>query len=480
MKTLRLYLISFIFALISHFSFAQSHHIEVTVDGISDTIMMLGHHFGDKKYVIDTVMTNAKGTAVFEGDKTLEKGIYLLILPSKGNMYFEFLVDDDQKFSLHTKPDNYVKNMKIKGSKTNQAFNQYQRKMSELQTNLMKYNNRIKALGQDADSTQIYKDLIAENNSNRKAYMEKVVADNSNNLFGKIIRSVMDPEIPEPPKDANGNITDSSFQYRYFRKHFFDNIDFSERGLLRTPIYQSRIDHYFKNFLPPEADSIIPEVNALIEKSREDSLVFQFTTSHLLNYFETSKIMGMDEVFANIAETWYLSGEAYWIDDDFKHKIDSVVRKITPNILGEIAPDIAKVPTYNNEYASLHAIDAKYTILVFWEPNCGHCKKIVPKLHTLYKDTLKAMDIEVFAVYTHVEKEEWVEFIEDKEIDLWYNVYDPYRVSNFHNNYNIYSTPVIYVLDRNKHIIAKRIDVDKITKFIEFYEKREEQKKQKN
>ncbi len=466
-----LFLVAFL-TLSSFMTKAQEYEIEVQVDGVSDTIMMLGHHFGEKKFVLDTVQADSKGFAVFRGDEALDPGIYIVVLPSMKNAYFELLVDDDQKFSLSTTTESFVDDMKVKGSKTNVAFNEYQRRMGEFQYEVNLYQGRLKSLPADADSVEIYKEKLRNLSQVRIDFMKEIVEENKDNLFGKIINSIIDPEIPEPPKDEDGNILDSTFQYRYYKAHYFDNIDLTEPGLLRTPILKAKVDYFIRNLLPPVADSIIPEVNKIIEATKPNEDMFRFMTSHLLNYFETSKIMGMDKVFVALAERWYLTGEAFWANDELIHKIDSVVRRKTPNMIGGVAPDIAKVPTYHEEFASLHAINAEYTILVFYEPNCGHCRKTVPKLHTVYKDTLKADDVEVFAVYTQVDKEEWAEFIEEHDLDDWVNVYDPYGFSNFRNNYDIYSTPVIYILDKDKKIVAKRIDVDYITRFIEFDRKR--------
>jgi hypothetical protein len=38
---------------------------------------------------------------------------------------------------------------------------------------------------------------------------------------------------------------------------------------------------------------------------------------------------------------------------------------------------------------------------------------------------------------------------------------------NYHKTYDIYSTPQIYVLDKNKKIIAKRLDTDLVKKVLE-------------
>lgn len=457
---------------------AQEYEIEINVKGVSDTTVLLGHHFGDKKYVIDTVHTDKAGNVVFKGDEPLKRGIYLAVLPSMGNNYFEFLVGDDQHFKIETDTANYIENMKIKGSKENEVFNSYQLKMSEYQIKVMAIQKNMKTLSaDDVDSTKIYRDQLTKIGEKRLEYMQKVISENEGSLFSKILNAILDPEIPEAPTDENGIITDSTFQYRYYKEHYFDNIDFSESGLLRTPILKARINSFFERMVAPLPDSVIPEATKVIAASRANDDMFRFVVSHLLNYFETSHIMGMDKVFVTIAEDWYLSGEAYWADSTLLSKIEERVKKITPTIIGSIATDIRQVPTADGNYASLHDIDAEFTILVFWEPHCGHCKTVVPKLHEVYKDTLKALDVEVFAVYTQADKEEWVEFINKKGLDLWYNVYDPYGFTDFRNNYDIYSTPVIYILDRDKRIIAKRIDVDSITKFLDY--QREKQKKEK-
>ena len=103
---------------------------------------------------------------------------------------------------------------------------------------------------------------------------------------------------------------------------------------------------------------------------------------------------------------------------------------------------------------------------MFWEPNCSHCKKVIPQL---YKDLylpLKDKGIEVFAVCSQNKKEEWMKFVLENKLIDWTNVWDPALTSNFRINYDIYSTPVIYILDATKHIIAKRLDVDSNLKFL--------------
>ena len=34
----------------------------------------------------------------------------------------------------------------------------------------------------------------------------------------------------------------------------------------------------------------------------------------------------------------------------------------------------------NDEIKRLYDINSKYTLLIFYSPDCGHCKKVVPKV----------------------------------------------------------------------------------------------------
>ena len=146
-------------------------------------------------------------------------------------------------------------------------------------------------------------------------------------------------------------------------------------------------------------------------------------------------------------------------------KITEKVRVTRPNLIGNLAPEL-RLPDSEGMYYSLHQMNSKYTILLFWEPNCSHCKKTVPQL---YKDLyllFKDKGVDIYAVCTQNKKDDWMKAISEYKINDWTNVWDPSVTSNFRSLYDIYSTPVIYILDSTKHIIAKRLDVESAVKFL--------------
>ena len=63
-------------------------------------------------------------------------------------------------------------------------------------------------------------------------------------------------------------------------------------------------------------------------------------------------------------------------------------------------------------------------------------------------------------------KDEWVEFLEKHKLWDWINVWDKEHLSRFKILYDARKTPGIYVLDENKNIIAKKMTIEQLDKFI--------------
>jgi thiol-disulfide isomerase/thioredoxin len=129
-------------------------------------------------------------------------------------------------------------------------------------------------------------------------------------------------------------------------------------------------------------------------------------------------------------------------------------------MLGNRAPTLRLRDMYLNPLSS-DEVKSPYLVMVFWDPTCGHCKKEIPRLDSLYKKSLKAKGVEVLAINLEGDQKLWMDYVAEHDL-LWLNAWDPYNESDFRKKYDIYSTPVIYLLDKERKIIAKRIAVDQL------------------
>ena len=71
-------------------------------------------------------------------------------------------------------------------------------------------------------------------------FQTNFTSDNPDILFSKILNASKDVEMPQLPLLAD-NSDNKDLQFKYYKSHFFDNFDFSDDRLLRTPVFHSKI-----------------------------------------------------------------------------------------------------------------------------------------------------------------------------------------------------------------------------------------------
>ena len=359
--------------------------------------------------------------------------------------------------------------MKVKGSEENKYFYEYQSFMGVKQKQIEPLRDLYKKVKDNKDSAKIVGDQIAAIDKEVMDYKNNFIKAHPTTFVSKIFRAMEEPIVPEAPILANGR-KDSTFGYRYYKSHFFDNIDFSDDRLLRTPIFHNKIKQYLDKLTPQTPDSINISTDLIIEKGRANEEVFKYLVNWITYTYESSKIMGMDAVFVHLVNRYHSKKQTPWIDSTQLYKVINRAYILEPLLIGKKAPAVLMQDTTGKEVA-LYNVKARYTILLFWDENCGHCKKEMPKIVELYKK-LKSKDVQIFAYETEDSPKLWKKFIKDNNLQF-INGYQPdqYKRAVTKKIYDIYSTPVIYLLDENKIIKAKRIDAEQLGNLIEMFEK---------
>ncbi|WP_052180985.1 thioredoxin-like domain-containing protein [Alistipes sp. ZOR0009] len=440
------------------------HLIEIKINGLKDTTLMLGYHFGASKYVLDTVKVNSSGVALIQGDSLLAKGIYIAILPDKTN--FDFLIDKDQIFSIETSKNNLWENLKFKNSPINSNFIAYQHFMKTKQEQVTAIQKQMKADSTNKELQKQLQEKLKTVDQEVKDVWKTTREKENGNLLSTLIALVETPSIPEfniPAGAANPDSIRWVMGYTYQKNHYWDNINLSDEGILRTPIFESRLKGFFTNILIQTPDSLNMEVDRFIAKTEGNKNTYQYVVSYLLNHFNQSNIMSHDAVFVHIAENYYINKKAPWANEELMTKLKERVNRLRPNLVGKIAPNLV-LESDNGEYIALNQIKAKYTIVYFWEPDCSHCQKETPILYNFY-NKVRDKGIQVYAIYTQYKKEEWQKSLAEKGYD-WINVWDANYNSNFRALYDITSTPTVFLLDKDKKIIAKKISVETLEQIV--------------
>jgi len=451
------------------------HNISGEIEGLQDTSVMLAYYFGGKQYATDTSEV-IDGKFSFKGEKELQGGMYLVVLANQ--QYFDMIVSE-QHFSFSTKLDDLIGSMAFNNSKENPPFYEYLNFITQMQKEVTPIRKQLESA--EGDAKKALQERASAIDVKVKKFRSDFMTSNNDKFFSKIVTATTEIQIPESPLDSTGN-PDKTFPYRFYKKHFWDNIDFSDSRMLRTPIFFNKMDQYLDKLTAKHPDSINVSADILIELSKANGDIFQYVVSYITSTYERSKIMGMDAVFVHMVEEYYITNQCDWVDSTQLVKIADRAQKIAPNLIGREASEFLDFygrPFMKDTLGITHTIQeikADYTVLVFFGPTCGHCKKEIPKIkHDVDSLISAGYNIKTLAVATEFDKKEWKKFINKQKTGDWINVADinhddegnPVASSDWRDKYDIYSTPVIYLLDKDKKIIAKRISHTQIVEILE-------------
>jgi len=184
----------------------------------------------------------------------------------------------------------------------------------------------------------------------------------------------------------------------------------------------------------------------------------------------------MDAGFVHMIEKYYMTDMAFWVDSAAMSKVTERALLMKPTICGVKAPYLKLQDTTGVKSYNLYDLNAEFTVIYIWDPDCGHCKKSNPKVAEFYQD-YKAKGVEVFSVGNPFETEKWKEYLNDNpDFAKMINVSDsPEKPSSFRTFYDVHTTPRILVLDKEKKIIAKQIEVEQLGEIIDHHLKMQEE-----
>lgn len=442
----------------------DGYEIRVEMEAFPTDTCHLAFHLGDMQYYKDTAAVK-DGAVVFKGEETLPGGIYLVVFPPKNN-YFEILLDKDQHFTLKTDSADFVGNMQVTGSEDNKLFFQDLKFIAQQRKKATELQEKAQNVEEGSPESKQMKEEMNAIDKEVKTARAKLIEANPEMLYAKILKAMKEPEVPEAPVNENGE-KDQNFAFRYYRSHFFDNIDLTDERLMYTPIMYNKVKQYLERLTPRHPDSINVAIDYIVDKSRPNKEVFKFLVVKLLNKYVESKIMGMDGVYVHMVEEYYMSGDAFWTDEEQVKKMEERALAIAPTLIGRPAPNF-RVQDINEKWYNLYDIPNEYTILYFWDYDCGHCKKVTPALAEKYKSELADKGVALFTVSINGDVEEWKKSVEEYGL-TGVVTQDHKRQSRFDQMYDVRSTPRIFILDKEKKIIAKQLEVEQISEVLDHH-----------
>ena len=463
--------LSILFLMTSSWALAQQgYNLQFKITGLKDTTVLLAYYYGESTYTKDTTRVSKNGTFSFQGKESLPEGVYLLALNK--TRLFELVIGKDQEFKMETDTADYIKHMKVTGDVDNTIF------FENMLHNMDRHKEAEPFLKIIQDST-----LHDEEKANAREQFKKVndkvikyhkelIRKYPNTVTAKLFKVSQPLEVPEAPRHDDGSI-DSTFQLRWYRQHFFDNLDLGDETMLHLPrpYYSEKINEYFDKLFVPNADTIIKEIERIVPKAKANKETYSYIVRTLVIRYQNPDYMGLDEVFVHLNDTYFATGEMdSWANEKLKQNIREHADRLRKSLIGHRGANLIMQDS-SFKPKSMYDINSKYTVLYFFDPDCGHCKKETPKLVEFYNKNKSRLGIEVYAVSADTSMQKMKDYINEMHM-TFITVNGPRTyVGHYQDLYDSQTTPTLYILDNKKKIIAKKIPAERLEEFLTNYEK---------
>jgi peroxiredoxin len=484
-------------------AFSQGYEIRINIKNFPDTAAYLAKYTFGKQYIVDTCKKVVNGNIIFKGKRDLDKGMYFIAsLDKEGKAVhrFDLIIDDASKMTITSDMADLQYNLKVTGSKENQEFFDYTRFFMDKNKAFSELAKQTKGKSKE-DSAKFMQQKAKEFTEDVLKHEASFVERNKGTFLWMWQNLRTEKEAKTFPAGLKTAADSGLYRFNYYKGHYWDGVDFKDDRIIRNQFFDTRLKKYFEqvvNQLGP--DTVANEVIKILDQCVPGSETFNFIFVHFMVEYENPKLVGFDKVFVELVEQYIKTRKAGKIyDAETIKKIEDKSNIVKPLLLGSKAPDLFMIDTVNAKivnrmgfdtahtsegvtklyyknmeklaplYTTLSGVKAKWTVLVFWDVDCSHCQTEIPKLLEAYHELRKNYDVKIFAVYTVYEFDKWRKYIIDHKLDF-INVYDPVHLNDIKTKYDIFSTPKIYLLDKDKIIRSKHFPAEKVTELIKGFD----------
>ncbi len=458
------------------FASAQSQSFKVTLQTTQYTsgIAYLTYHMGKSLAVEDSAAVNSGGVAIFSGKRKLQPGIYALVLPGKSKSV-DFLVDKEQLITVKVDTADLVAKTIVTGSPANVLLQQYQKTIAS-KAQLLDAEKRAYGFSTTKADTALHEANYNRLNKELNDYRESIIKTQPTSMLAALLNAMKDPKVLNNKPATHA---DSIQNYFYYKSHYWDGVTFMDDRIIRTPFFLPKLERFYRELIVPEPDSLIKEADYQLLLARSSPEMYKYLLNWLTDEYISPKYMGQDAVFVHLFEKYHSKGLSSWLNEKQMETISRRAYMLMANLIGAKAADLEMVDTAGKS-APLYNVSADYTVVVFWDPTCGHCKETLPHMDSIYRASWKAHNVKMYGVLSADSKEDlkedWLKYIREHNLADWVNVYQTKETAaaevaaqkaGYRQLYDVTLTPTLFLLDKDKRIIAKKLNWQQLDELLQ-------------
>ena len=433
-------------------AFAQEYKISGTIAGLENENLYLLRLMGEKRSVVDTAQTDLTGSFTYVMPDNREVGMYVIV---KGPGRAVELIYNKENIQFTTSGFDNEDGIQIISSIENLIYYDY---LAIKGMNMYKIEVLGNLIHNYPPNDEFFLDAIKQYNllkDQLNTRTDVLIENNPLTLAARYLKAdrplIVDPTLPEYEKGL------------YLKKHYFDNVDFSDTMLIKSTFLTSKAVGYlslFQNDANSQEeleDFMLMGIDTIFKHAQVNQQVYEFLVDFLISGFQS---IGFEKGLEHIANASTL--DQFCENTERKLKLENKLELIKKLAIGQPAPDFTTTDIDGN-VVILKDIKAKKTVLLFWASWCPHCDEIMPVINSYYGDK---SNLEVIAISIDESKDDLLKSLKDTGYD-WINVAELKGWNgDIINEYGIVATPSVFILDENKKIIGKPLGKEEIAGFL--------------
>ena len=397
--------------------------------------LTLYSYTGQAKLPIDSTKADSQGGFGF--DKYLETGMYTI---ENGNVSIELLYDGHRIQFMEYAPDN----IRFYDSPINERWTAYLTKRQEF-----RHNSEVlkQVLRQYDPQSAFYANANSEFVTLQRgfgAFCDSLtLTDDYASRLIKADRPIM--------IDPNASVDQ---QRDFVMLHFFDDVDFNDTTLIPTNVLTTKMIDYISVV---QADTrlsssvemrMILALNNIFERAKCNFTTYSFVLQYMLSGYSAIGLTTVTDYLLS-----YPALREGDITQEQGRRLDAIAEPYQKVRVGEKAPDIIH-NTIDGQKVDLYSLDSDWVVVLFWSVDCPYCHDLMNKMR-------KKMNLDEYRLVTFAIAND----ADEVRIDLTkmnlkgLHIYDDARwEADVVKAYNVFSTPTVFVLDKDRTIVCKPND----------------------
>ena len=437
------------------FGLNAQFQVKIKVSNSIDTVAFLrASIFDDKNYIPKDTISLKKGTALVKNTKSVFGGIYFLYFPSS-KQKISFIAENKDTINIVIDGKDYINNTTINGV-NNKLFIQYQQLEKSLSYIDSNYSNEL-ASGKKFGQVQ-------------KAAYFKVKTDSLTSFRSIALKKMKVSDVLYIHFDALNKLDASVPNKKNFeaRKSFINQFDLNTPRLFFTPNMKSILMEYF-SYYPLLADSMIKGVDTIMSKVMCTNKAYSFVFDYVAKLMKNREIQNNTEGYTYFIKKYVKEGKCAFLEPKQKDQLlqelaQLQTQKLKDTCVNIVMPDTADVKRDLHQFAKNY----NYTVVIFFDPNCDHCKTEVPKMDSTINALEQQLLVKIgkFAICNAPgsSKNDWVDFINKYHL---VNNYTHVLLGNdlpVRKAYDAFTNPLFYLIDRDAILLAKKTSPNNLRK----------------